>query len=71
MGMPWSQQSKLKVAGDTLSSTWQPAAVSAGMFIQQMNIQINPPAGQEGDPATTVIFEWDVEANEYQMRIQG
>jgi hypothetical protein len=70
-GMPWSQQEKLVLAGDTLSGTWEPAAVSAGMHIDQMNIRINPPPGQEGDPTTIAVFEWDPEAGEYLMRISG
>lgn len=68
-GMPWSQQAKLTQAGDVLSSQWEPAALGAGMHIDQMNIKISPPAGQEGDPTTSVIFEWNVEANEYVVRI--
>jgi len=71
MPMPWSQQAKLKIAGDTLTTNFAPAATSAGMHINQMNIRIDPPAGQEGDPATLVVFEWNEAANEYQLRIEG
>jgi hypothetical protein len=70
-GMPWSQQAKLKSAGDALATSFEPAAQSAGMHIAQMNIRIDPPAGQEGDPSTMAIFEWDEPSGEYLMRISG
>lgn len=71
MAMPWSQQEKLVLAGDTLSGNFEPAALGAGMHIEQMNIRLDPPAGQEGDKPTTVVFNWDTEANEYTMWISG
>lgn len=69
MPILWSQQQKLAGAAQALTE-WEQRASAVGVRVTQVNLTLLSEDGVE-IPSSSVVFEWNREAGEYQMRTVG
>jgi hypothetical protein len=69
-GVLWSQQEKLASAAQALAE-WQAKAAEVGVVVTQVNLTLPYDVEQPDLGGAAVVFEWDVEHQEWAMRTAG